>query len=308
MKKYSLILIIAAAVIIEVMGAAQYIMARRGIRQELLAKAERDVKESQRVAMVRGEVESAIRNIMPNVTKAVSKPEIFATLTARIVKNNPNIVGAGIAFPEGFYKNKKGLYAPNSFDDRPANELLSQKKGTPNIHSTVLGFDYTDREWFQKPMKENVSLWTEPYIDKGGTHILMITFTAPVKIGDKTVGVFFADVPLKDASILSENLHADVSDSGVKIIVMQIISLLLLGFIIWRAVLASRRYKEQVVDPEKEHLVNQMTKLKEINNKLIKRNQDLAQKYMELQRRTQNESEQNSHGTGLYFQDYDERN
>lgn len=52
MKKYSLTLIIAAAIVLELMGAAQYFMAKRGVEQELLAKAERDIGENQRVATV----------------------------------------------------------------------------------------------------------------------------------------------------------------------------------------------------------------------------------------------------------------
>ena len=292
MKKYSLILIIAAAVIIEVMGAAQYFMAKWGIQKEMLVKAERDMKESQRVATVKGEVESAIRNILPNVERAVSNPDQLSVLSAGIVRNNSNVVGAGVAFPPDFYKSigKNGLYAPYSFDDRPAEDLLSTKKSTPHIHSTILGFDYRDREWFQKPMTEGVSLWTEPYLDKGGTHILMSTFVTPVKVSGKTVGVFFADVPLKDVSILSESLHSGVSDNGVRIIIMQVVSILLLGIIVWRAVVASRRYKEQMVDPEKEELINRLSKLQELNHRLTMRNHDLAGKYRDLQKQMESKS------------------
>ena len=49
-KRYSLTLIIAAAIIIEMIGAVQYFMARSGVRNEVLDKAGRDMRESQRVA------------------------------------------------------------------------------------------------------------------------------------------------------------------------------------------------------------------------------------------------------------------
>ena len=39
------------------------------------------------------------------------------------------------------------------------------------------------------------------------------------------------------------------------------------------------------MDPDKEHLVEQMAKLREVNARLIKRNQDLAQKYIDLRNR-----------------------
>ena len=47
----------------------------------------------------------------------------------------------------------------------------------------------------------------------------------------------------------------------------------------------SRRYKEQNVDPEKEHLIEQMAKLREVNARLIKRNQMMADKYADLKGR-----------------------
>ena len=287
MKKYPLMLIIAATVALVVIGVAQYFIVRQGIEKEVLAKAERDMMESKRVAEIKAQVESAIRNILPNAQRAVSKPDKYALLTARLVANNPNIVGAGVAFPANFYKSKgkEGLYAPYSFDDRPAEALLSKNKGTPNVHSTILTFDYTDREWYQKVMNKDATLWTQPYLDNGGTHILMCTYAVPVKVKDKTVAVFFADVPLKDVSILSENLHSGVTESSWISLCLQLASLFLLCFIIWKSIYTSRKYKEQVLDPEKEQLEDQVLKLKEINSRLTKRNQELAEKNMQLQRR-----------------------
>ena len=56
-------MIIAAAILLEVMGAAQYVMATYGTESELMSKANRDMEKSQSVAAVKSEVESALRNI-----------------------------------------------------------------------------------------------------------------------------------------------------------------------------------------------------------------------------------------------------
>ena len=50
MKKYYLILVIAAALLLEVMGAVQYFTATYGIQNELLDKANRDMEQNLRVA------------------------------------------------------------------------------------------------------------------------------------------------------------------------------------------------------------------------------------------------------------------
>ena len=286
MRKYTITLILAAFVIIEVLGAVQYFMARNGVRQEMLLKAEHDMAESQRVATIKAQVESAVRNILPNVKKAVEHPEMFQRLTAQLVVNNPNIVGAGVAFRPRYYADRgteKGLYAPYAYDTRPEAEL-SSGKGKPSVNFGGLTFDYTDREWYQKPLADGNSLWTQPYVDKGGTHILMCTYVVPVTVGGKRVGVFFADVPLKDVSILSQNLNEGISRGGFITFILQIISLLIIGFVIWQAVSASRRYKEEHVDLEKEHLLEQLEKMREVNTRQTKRIQELADKVSTLQR------------------------
>lgn len=288
MKKYSILLIVVAAVIIEVIGGIQYFMARNGVEKELLVKAERDMAESQRVAAAKAEVETVVRNLLPAVQSAVQNPEDFRTLMARLVNTNPNIVGAGVAFKPNYYgdkSNAQGLYAPYAFDDRPEDELTAVRKSTPNVHYDVLGFDYTEREWYQKPMADGSSLWTQPYVDKGGTHILMCTYVMPVKVKSQIVGVFFADVPLKDVSLLSQSLHSGIGHSGLIMVVVQLISMLLLMFIIWRAVKASRRYKEEHLDSEKEQLLEQLNKLREVNHRLTERNLEMGEKIATLQRR-----------------------
>lgn len=101
MKKYSLMLIIAAALLLEAMGAAQFFLARRSTQEELLVKAQRDLVQSKRVAGVKAEVESAVRNIHDAVEKSIDDPDHYYVIATQMVKNNPHIVGAGIAFVRG---------------------------------------------------------------------------------------------------------------------------------------------------------------------------------------------------------------
>ena len=239
MKKYYLILVIAAALLLEVMGAVQYFTATYGIQNELLDKANRDMEQSLRVANVKGEVESALRNIYNAVAMSIDNPKGYYSIAAGLVKNNPHIVGAG---------------------------------------------NYTTREWFMNPMADGKSLWTQPYVDEGGTHIIMCTYCMAVKDpSGQTAGVFFADVPMEDVSQLSMDIHQGIISSRTLLFFIQIGSLLIISFIVWLSFRAFRRYKDQYVDPEKDHIVEQLAKLREVNNRLIKRNQELAEKVAKLQ-------------------------
>ena len=65
-SRYSLTLIVAAAIIIEVLGAAQYFMARSGARNELLAKAQRDMQRSLSMR-IQKKVRNSISLVVPSL-------------------------------------------------------------------------------------------------------------------------------------------------------------------------------------------------------------------------------------------------
>jgi ligand-binding sensor protein len=281
MKKYILAIVIAAAVMLEMVVAVQYFLAQRGIKQELLEKAARDMEQSQRVASVKSEVESAVRNIKASVRNNLATPDQYYGIMTRLVMDNPHIVGAGVAFKPDYYKEqgKEYLYSPYAYEEGVVASLEKRKVIKPQMRTTLLPFDYTTREWYQKPMEDGKSLWTEPYMDQGGTHIVMCTYVEVVR--DKNnypVGVFYADVPLEDVSLLADGMYSDISDNGKVILIVQLLGFVLLGFVIWRAASASRRYKEEKVDPEKEELIKEVERLKSLNHHLTDRNQDLAKK------------------------------
>lgn len=281
MKKYILAIVIVAAVMLEMVVAVQYFLAQRGIKQELLEKAARDMEQSQRVASVKAEVESAVRNIKASVRNNLATPDQYYGIMTRLVMDNPHIVGAGVAFKPDYYKEqgKEYLYSPYAYEEGVVASLEKRKVIKPQMRTTLLPFDYTTREWYMQPMEDGKSLWTEPYMDQGGTHIVMCTYVEVVR--DKNnypVGVFYADVPLEDVSLLADGMYSDISDNGKVILIVQLLGFVLLGFVIWRAASASRRYKEEKVDPEKEELIKEVERLKSLNRHLTDRNQDLAKK------------------------------
>lgn len=297
MKKYYLILIIAAALLLETMGAVQYFTATYGIRNELLDKANRDMEQSLRVGNVKGEVETALRNIYNTVAMSIDNPKGYYSIAAGLVKNNPHIVGAGIAFRPDYYKSKglESLYAPYVYDRQPDVAVKKKKTTNPILTTTLLPFDYTTREWFINPMEDGKSLWTQPYVDEGGTHIIMCTYCMAVKDrSGQIVGVFFADVPMEDVSQLSMDIHQGIISSRTLLFFIQIGSLLIISIIVWLSFRAFRRYKDQYVDPEKDHLVEQLTKLREVNTRLIRRNQDLAEKVTKMQNHLRTVSSQSN--------------
>lgn len=295
-SRYSLTLIVAAAIIIEVLGAAQYFMARNGARNELLAKAQRDMQESQRVATVKTEVETALKNAEHSIHLTLGTPETSYSIAARIIQVNPHIVGVGVAFVPNYFKDKgrNGLFLPYTYDDQPSIVNKGKRTGKPHIRTHIPSLDYTQRDWYKTAMAGQRQ-WTEAYVGEGGLSVLMCTYSIPVtdKSG-RTVGVLFADVTMEDATVMMSKLNHGIRKSGIVTLGIQLVSFLLLSFIIWRAVVASRRYKERYVDPEKTHLVEQVEKMRQVNTRLTKRNQELAQRVAEMQARLNSQVQQRS--------------
>lgn len=68
-------------------------LATYGTEAELVEKASRDMDQSLRVAAVKSEVESALRNIVNQVEASIDIPANYYRIANRLVINNPHIVG-----------------------------------------------------------------------------------------------------------------------------------------------------------------------------------------------------------------------
>ena len=59
-------------------------------------------------------------------------------------------------------------------------------------------YNYFKWDWYTLPKKLGRSLWSEPYFDKGGGNVLMITYSVPFFRDGRFVGVATADLSLND--------------------------------------------------------------------------------------------------------------
>ena len=183
MKKYVVMLGVSITIMLGMMVAIPFLMAKASAEAEILAKAERDLKESRRIAAVKVNVESVVSDFMPKVVQRLDFPDRFYTLVTQMVNKNPDIVGVGVAFLPDYYadKGKETLYAPYAYDEQPSIKVKKKKTEESQIRTRLLDFDYTTREWFKMPIHKEKSLWTQPYVDQGGTKIIMCTYVEPIR-------------------------------------------------------------------------------------------------------------------------------
>ncbi|MFG0284198.1 MAG: SpoIIE family protein phosphatase, partial [Phycisphaerales bacterium JB039] len=115
--------------------------------------------------------------------------QIYATLQA-ILDNNPDLYGACFAFAPDALGPGRDRFAP--YMCRDGGSLRSMDLST--------AYDYTlpEWEWFARPYAEGEAWWTEPYFDEGAGNAAMITYSMPVRSGDRIIAIQTIDIRLED--------------------------------------------------------------------------------------------------------------
>ncbi len=139
------------------------------------------------------------------------------SLLHNTVQKTPEVFGGGFFFePDGRLEND---YAPYVF--RENGQIIETRLDRA-------GYGYDEKQFYILPKILNHPVWTDPYLDKGGGNILMVTYSAPLYrpgLGNKSKdfqGVVTADISLKRLSELTRSVHMGtrgfsfiITDSGV---------------------------------------------------------------------------------------------
>lgn len=88
-------------------------------------------------------------------------------------------------------------------------------RGGNRLHTVDLAsgeYDYLNQPWYRIPVEQNQSSWSEPYYDRGGGNIAMVTFSSPITetAADgtpTTLGVITADVSLQTLSTMVDDIQ-----------------------------------------------------------------------------------------------------
>ncbi len=127
---------------------------------------------NERINNVFSKVEIALTNNIPEAMESAGNKDMAFFASEHLLKLNPTIVGATVALNPD-YEPMKGIpFAPYTYRDS-----TGIKKKMLNNPS----YNYLQKEWYTKPIKEKKGVWTEPYVDMGGGEILMTTYSLPLK-------------------------------------------------------------------------------------------------------------------------------
>ncbi len=188
-RNVGFILIIIAAVLIEVTSFVQFWYAKEGIRNDVETHAISELRiKSLRIQNVMNETEVLVKSLADIVAHDLEKPEDMGDITRNILQNNPTIVGTAIAFEPYYYKEKGRQFSPYSYRD--GDSIKTKQLGTEK-------YDYHNKEWYKVPFSKGEGHWSEPYFDEGGGEMVMSTYSFPVRDDSgKIVAVVTADISL----------------------------------------------------------------------------------------------------------------
>ena len=186
-------LLIVAAIIIEVMGAVQYIFARDGIRDEVKQRARTEIAvRNLEIQNVISDVEVAVNNMQWLIDWAAATPDSIYSTLRLIIKNNPIITGCAMAFEPDYFPKEGRWYEPFAGrTDGLEGEIYNRQIGSEE-------HNYHASNWYQEGLVANGGHWTEPYFDEAGSKMMVSSYTMPIHDQKgKVIGVFCSDVSLE---------------------------------------------------------------------------------------------------------------
>lgn len=209
------LLIVFAALVLELISIIQYRYAKEEISVDLHLRAQSELlAKSLAIQNIMSQVESAVDNHVWDAERQLAYPDSSYGVVKRLVDHNKEIKGSSMSFVPNYYP-EKGYWFETYAVRRDSDEIELMQLGSET-------HDYTKREFFNIPIASDSARWTEPYLDSDGARMILTTYSKPVhdKSGN-VVAVLDADISLdwlKD--VLSEqyvypsSYHILVSRSG----------------------------------------------------------------------------------------------
>ena len=244
-KIRSIVVLIVAALLLELTTAVQFFSTRQGFSSQLSKMAQHNLDATKHTALLKEEVETTISNALPEIERLGEKENIdsLRLLIREILHKQPKIEGIEYCHVVRDDGVRDGLYIFKK--DEAGNEIAEQ----------VIDFDYTQRQWYYEALVSD-SLWTEPYMGNYAT-IFMCTYSLPVHNSrGEIIGVLGADVPLSELSALATEIYDSQHRTLIPIIILHVLGLIFLAFIIQRSVNSINRL--QKVKAEKERIAGEL--------------------------------------------------
>lgn len=139
-----------------------------------------------RVSHLMRMVEKIPENVSWLLPAYVTVPDSIFNITRQVVKNNDEIFGCAIAFEPYYFPSKGKYFAPYSY-------MKGDSVITIQIDSN---YNYYQRNWYKLAKENNISRWTRPYHELSSHEVITSTYSVPLRVHNKIIGIFSVDLSL----------------------------------------------------------------------------------------------------------------
>ena len=195
---FSLAIVICAALIVESISILQYSRLRRLVMDGLARQSRTELwSKTEIINHTLESAEATLEEHLWDLRTSLPWPDSMFSATARLVENNPDIVGGFIAFVPDYYPGKGRLFEPYARKD--GSSVVVSQLASP-------GHDYTANANFKRSLSEDRGIWTDPYLYVGESASRLTTYSRPLKDdAGRTVAICGIDI---DLSWLGDTLNA----------------------------------------------------------------------------------------------------
>lgn len=197
-RQRSLMLIITAAVIFELIAIGQYYYTRGLLYDELENRSESELDTKEEIIWnTLDDVEDTMKEHLWDLQCNLSHPDSMFAATCRLILNNKKVVGGCLGFQPYYYPEKGRLFEPYAY--KTARGIKVEQIG-------AFDHDYTKNPVFIKVVEEKQGIWSDPYVyNDGHTVQHLSTYSFPIFDNDNNLAaVSGIDV---DLSWLNDTLN-----------------------------------------------------------------------------------------------------
>lgn len=201
-KRKGLLIIITAALLLELLSGMQYYYTHNLMENELEKRAELEL--TMKAILIKNALNSAediLKNHIWDIRENLSQPDSVIEAIGRMIMLSRCLKGGAVAFEPYYYPEKGRLFEP--YARKEGDSILKIQIGGDN-HNYLAG------EFYQQAIKTNREVWIEPYEDKEGAQAMVITYIGPLYDKSNTLaGAVGIDVSLEwmRDTINSHNFH-----------------------------------------------------------------------------------------------------
>lgn len=145
------------------------------------------------------------RILAAHVGTAGHQPFVLRSLLLGTLSGDGDITGAAVVIEPGAFKDGKGAFAWHV--ERTATGMRDD--GSPSVLAR-----YRDADWYKRTLRDDVTWWSEPYLNGDGGRQYLSTFNLPLHLlgemaGTPPSGLVSVDVPMERLRAIVRELPAD---------------------------------------------------------------------------------------------------